>query len=248
MRSHVLPCLAEIERVPSDNKKCIITFKSDVEGVATTYANLMRRALLENVSCMAVAGLRCKVNGKYIQNLFEVVPGFSGSLIDIYTGLHQASLDIESDSDDIIISCNLSGKVTLHSLFNIDSASVLIGNNVTKIDLISEDKVLTNIVGKSDIQIDVYIRRATGFSHRDVNQQALSKIVPDKAELKTWIVTDSKHQSVPLVEYNTKTVLGMQEIKLTVHSNEGSAVDAASECINNIIEQLNRFKESFNNA
>lgn len=216
-----------------------LTFKSDVEGVATTYANLYRRALLQSTPNMAVAAIRCKVDGSYSKNLFQLIPGMTDSLIDVNSKLHNATFNITNkDVDSFILSFSLSGKVMLSDICDNNKCTVVQGDiDLSEIELISEDAILTSVVGNHNIVIDIFFKNGVGYLQRDVNTQSLEAIV-GQSEVGTWIVTDSQHRGVVSVTYNCTNRLGKQIIVLGVTSFQNNIEEVISNCTDLIKSQL----------
>ena len=229
------------EKTSSDS--CILEFKSDVEGIATTYANLYRRTLLQSTPCYSVAGLRCSANGKYAKNFFEILPGMTASMVDINTTLYNAVFDIDSDDNVIIISIELGGKTMLSDITDKSKISVKYGTSVDSITLRSQDKVLTNVVGNNNITLDIFLKKGVGFSNRDVNLEALKTVVSD-SEIKSWIVGDSQHRGVMNVSYHSDVRLGKQTIKMEVKSYQNNIESVIDNCTKHILKNMNSFLET----
>ena len=215
-----------------------LTFKSDVEGIATTYANLYRRSLLQSTPSMAVAAIRCEVDGSYSKNLFQMIPGLTDSLIELNSRLHNATFDIDSDSDSFIISMGLKGKVMLSDICDTNKYVVSKGD-LNKISLVSEDITLTSVVGNHEILLDIFFKRGSGFSQKDVNTQLLEDLCGNQ-ETDTWIVTDSQHRGVLNVSYHASTRLGKQTIVLGITSFQNNIDEVVNGCTERIIAQLSK--------
>lgn len=222
---------------------CNLTFKSDVVGAATTYANLYRRSLLQNVPCISVAGICCKYGEVSCKNIFEVVPGLTGSLVDINSKLHNAVFNIDTDDEAVIISVTFTGMIKLSDLCKSGSYHVVSGDiGDGGIELISNDSVLASVVGGKEMTLDIFLKRGVGYSPKDVNTQILTGLIGEDL-VKNWIVTDSQHRGVLNVSYNEETRLGRQTITLGVKSYQDNIAAIVDNCTTSIIEQLSRFQK-----
>ena len=234
MNGEYLGCKIDYRETSADGNSCKIIFKSDIEGIATTYANLFRRSLLQNVPCMAIAGIKCKCSTGYITNYFDVVPNVTSSLLSICTKLTNARFNTRGYSNPFIVKSVISGNVNISDV--VKNMEVVVGD-VDSIDLTSKDELLTGIVGGSTIELSMFFNNGVGYSPKDKNIQDLQKIV-SAGEMKDWIVTDSQHHSVISVGYKPSVVLGVQEIVLDVVNSSGQIRDVVRGCRDNIIKQL----------
>lgn len=236
-----LACNLQCNEISSN--ECNLVFKSDVEGIALTYANLYRRVLLQNTPYMSVAGIKCCVDGSYIRNFFEVVPGLTGSLIDISTLLHNSVFDIENDTDctEVIIKTSLKGKVSLSDIVKDGNFTARNGEDIS-MRLISKDSTLASVVSGKVIELEIFFRKGVGFLQKDINTQALKRIVED-SEINDWIVTDSQHRGVVSVSYNVANTLGRETVTLGVKSYNNNIGEVVRSCTENIIRQLNKFSD-----
>lgn len=221
---------------------CTLVFKSNVEGIATTYANLYRRSLLQSTPKFSVAGIRCNSNGNYAKNFFEIVPGMTTSLTDVYMGLFNAVYDIDCDSDNIILSVVLSDGFNLSDLCDKEKTSPKFGTDCNSIQLVSSDRKLTSVVGNNNIIIDVYLKRSVGFLGKDINIESLKRIVGD-SNMSTWIVCDSQHRGVASVSYNSDTKLGRQTVTLDVKSHQNNIEEVIRGCTEHIKKIITSFEE-----
>lgn len=226
---------------------CSLIFTSEVEGIATTYANLYRRSLLQSVPSISVAGIRCYADGAYIKNLFEVVPGLTCSLLDINTRLHSAKFDIDAECDKFVLTICISDVLKMSDLCN--SGKYVIGDGldskVKSIQLMSEDLELAKVVGGVDITLDIFFKRGVGYSPKDINKQTLGELLGasmDNSKLKDWIITDSQHRGVNSVSYNTEQGVGGQTIILGVSSYQNNIESIVNNCTDKIINQLESFR------
>lgn len=226
----------------TSSDSCELEFKSEVEGIATTYGNLYRRVLLQSTPCFSVAGLRCRYNGKCAKNFFEIIPGMTTSLINVNTALFNAVFDVDCEDDYVILSVDLENTVKLSDICNMDK--VIIRNNTDDIKILlkSQDTTLTTVVGSNNITLDIFLRRGVGFSNRDVNIEALKTIVGED-EAKTWIVSDSQHRGVVSTSYHNEVRLGKQTVKLEVKSHQNNIDEVIHGCTETIIAQLREFQE-----
>ena len=223
----------------TSDSSCDMTFKSDVEGIATTYANLYRRVLLQSTPRISVAGICCKVNGNYVKNFFEIIPGLTGSLIDINMALHNAVFDFEGASDKFILTISLTGRTNLSDICD-ESKCVVHYGDVSSIKLLSQDRLLANVVGNNTITLDIFFMMGTGYSQKDVNTQELSELIGDD-QVKNWIVTDSQHRGVANVAYHNEVRLGKQTVTLSVKSHQNDIDSIIDGCTKRIIGQLQEF-------
>lgn len=230
----------EYRKTGSDT--CTLVFKSNVEGIATTYANLYRRSLLQSTPKFSVAGIRCNSNGNYAKNFFEIVPGMTTSLTDVYMGLFNAVYDIDCDSDNIILSVVLSDGFNLSDLCDKEKTSPKFGTDYNSIKLVSSDRKLTSVVGNNNIIIDVYLKRSVGFLGKDINIESLKRIVGD-SNMSTWIVCDSQHRGVASVSYNSDTKLGRQTVTLDVKSHQNNIEEVIRGCTEHIKKIITSFEE-----
>lgn len=227
-------------RTSSDS--CELVFKSDVEGIATTYANLYRRSLLQSTPIYSVAATRCKYNGNYANNFFEIIPGLTGSLLEINTMLTKAVFDIKSEDSDIVLSLPLTQKTMLSNVCDLGKVSVLNGD-IDEISLVSQDKILATVVGTNHVIIDIYIRKGVGYIQKDLNKIALEEVVgADGTE--HWMVIDSQHRGVVSVGYHNEVRLGKQIITLDVKSHQSNIDEVIKGCTKNIADQMNVFLKS----
>jgi len=225
------------------SNSCTLEFKSDVEGVATTYANLYRRVLLQSTPRYSVAGIRCCANGNYAKNFFEVVPGLTTSLIDINTSLFNAVFNIEGGSDIIILSIELDGTVRLSDFCDMSKVSVKFGTDFDNIDLVSQDKPITSVIGNNNVTLDIFLRKSVGFSNKDVNIEALKEVIGEN-ELRTWIVGDSQHRGVVSVSYHSNVILGRQTVTMEVKSHENNIEEVVRGCTEHITNILKEFDDN----
>lgn len=230
----------EYRKTGSDT--CTLVFKSDVEGVATTYANLYRRSLLQSTPKFSVAAIRCNSNGSFAKNFFEIIPGMTTSLTDVYMSLFNAVYDIECDSDNLIISIELSGNFNLTDLCNRDIAVPKFGTDFDSISLVSSDKRVATVVGNNSITLDIYFKRSVGFLNKEVNIESLKRIVGE-SNISTWIVCDSRHRGVASVSYNSDTKLGRQTITMDVKSHQNNIDEVIRGCTEHIKKNILKFEE-----
>lgn len=216
---------------------CELSFISEVQGIATTYANLYRRALLQGTPILSVAGIKCTSNGHVYRNLFEIVPGVSNSLIDINTMLHTAVFDIDTDCDDIVLTINIAGTVKLSDICNKYVVSYGdIGDG--GINLVSEDKVLTTVVDDRSLTLDIYLKKGVGFSPKDINTQSFIDALGN-SNINDWIISDSKHSGIVSVSYHDEVVLGKQTVVLGITSYKNQIRTIVQECRDRVVSQLN---------
>ena len=230
----------EYRKTGSDT--CTLVFKSNVEGIATTYANLYRRSLLQSTPKFSVAGIRCNSNGNYAKNFFEIIPGMTTSLTDVYMSLFNAVYDIDCESDNIILSVVLSDGFNLSDLCDKEKTSPKFGTDYNSIQLVSPDKKITSVVGNNNIIIDVYLKRSVGFLGKDINVESLKRIVGD-SDISTWIVCDSQHRGVASVSYNSDTKLGRQTVTLDVKSHQNNIEEVIRGCTEHIKKIITKFEE-----
>lgn len=230
----------EYRKTGSDT--CTLVFKSNVEGIATTYANLYRRSLLQSTPKFSVAGIRCNSNGNYAKNFFEIIPGMTTSLIDVYMSLFNAVYDIDCEGDSIILSVVLSDGFNLSDLCDKEKTSPKFGTDYNSIQLVSQDKKVTAVVGNNNITIDVYLKRSVGFLSKDINVESLKRIVGD-SNISTWIVCDSQHRGVASVSYNSDTKLGRQTVTLDVKSHQNNIEEIIRGCTEHIKKIITKFEE-----
>ncbi len=234
MGGEYLGCKIEYREKSADGDSCEIVFKSDVEGIATTYANLFRRSLLQNVPCMAISGIKCRCSDKYITNFFDVVPNITSSLLSICTKLANARFNTGGYYKPFIVKSVVSGNVTISDV--VDNMELVLGD-AESIDLTSKDELLATIVGDGNLELTMFFNNGVGYSPKDKNSQDLSKLI-SSSEMNDWIVMDSQHHSVISVSYKPSIVLGVQEIVLGVTNSSGQIREVVRGCRENIIKQL----------
>lgn len=224
------------------SSNCMLEFHSNVEGIATTYANLYRRVLLQSVPRMAVAGIKCVVDGKVISNLFQVVDGLKGTLLDLNQILHTTVFNVDTEDEDVILSINLDGDFLLSDLTNPENYYVSEGA-IRGINLVSDDSLLASVVGNHKIILYIYFRKGIGFIQKDVNTIRLSEVIGDNS-VSDWIVSDSQHRGVSKVQYKSDVQLGRQTVTLHINSYEPNIEDIVNNCTLTILEQVGNFKIS----
>ena len=232
--NNYLGCNIEYKETSDNGESCELIFRSETEGIATTYANLFRRSLLQNVPCMSVAGLKCYCSGKFIINFFDVVPNISSSLLDISSKLVNAKFNTYDYDEPFVIKSIVSGNVKISDILS--GMEVVVGD-IEKLDLTSKDELLTTIVGGSSIELSLFFNNGVGYSPKDKNKQDLSNII-SQSELDKWIVMDSQHHSILTVSYKPSMVLGMQEIVLGIVNSSGQVKEIIRGCKDNILKQL----------
>lgn len=223
-----------------NSSSCELVIKSEVEGIATTYASLYRRMLLQSTPCYSVAGIRCKANGKFVKNFFESVPNLTGSLIELNTILHNAKFDIVSEDKYIVLTLELKNKVMLSDLCD-PAKTVVSHGSIQGFTLESKDEILATVAGEGDIVLDIFLMEGIGYSQKDVNTQALSNVLGSDAA-KDWMITDSQHKGVHNVSYHNDVRLGKQTVKLVVTSHINGIEETIRSCTDTIINQLEEFK------
>ena len=228
----------------------VLKFVSDIEGVATTYANLYRRVLLQSTPSMAIAAIRCLVDDKPCKNLFQAVPGLTDSLIDINNKLHNATFDVsyEDEGDEknvksFTVSIALNGKTMVSDLCGDKANLIADSEDDIKLSLVSKDETLTNVVGNHSIMLQMFFVKGSGYSQRDINKQTLEAVV-GSSELDSWIVTDSQHRSVVNISYNVTNRLGKQIIELGVTSFQNNIEDVINHCTEIIVGQVSKITAS----
>ena len=108
--------------------------------------------------------------------------------------------------------------------------------------LISKDSTLASVVSGKVIELEIFFRKGVGFLQKDINTQALKRIVED-SEINDWIVTDSQHRGVVSVSYNVANTLGRETVTLGVKSYNNNIGEVVRSCTENIIGQLSKFSD-----
>ena len=227
-----------------DPKQGTLTFESEVEGIAMTYANLYRRCLLQSVPSYSVCAIKCSyMNGAILEvckSPFQVIPDLMGSLLEITNILHNAVFEVETEKEAFTLTTVLEGKVMLSDICTSPNTKIIDAENVK---LLSEDKELATIVGERKITLELLFVKGIGYRIRDDNVATLKNYcgqTPDD----WWIIMDSQHKGVLKVGYKEDKKLDKQIMTLDIVCNRGTVVDALTSCSNLIREVTEKVDKS----